>query len=217
MIEFRNVYKVYEPGTKALNGVSLKIEDGEFVFVPGIRKAVEEGQEEIPAKVVRKDGSVEFVHTLNGSGLAVGRTLAAICENAEIHYNYDRKFDTKWESNITETIAKSVVTASKEIGAKVIVAATMSGKTAIKISNLKPITPILATVPSSKVARGLALNWGVYPSLVKEYNTTDEIVSDGIEKAKEFIKLNKGDNIIITGGFPNIGVKVTNFMKIEEI
>ncbi len=29
----------------------------------------------------RKDGSVEFVHTINGSGLAVGRTLAAICEN----------------------------------------------------------------------------------------------------------------------------------------
>jgi len=29
----------------------------------------------------RKDGSIEFVHTLNGSGLAVGRTLAAICEN----------------------------------------------------------------------------------------------------------------------------------------
>lgn len=29
----------------------------------------------------RKDGSVDFVHTLNGSGLAVGRTLAAICEN----------------------------------------------------------------------------------------------------------------------------------------
>ncbi len=29
----------------------------------------------------RKNGAVEFVHTLNGSGLAVGRTLAAICEN----------------------------------------------------------------------------------------------------------------------------------------
>ena len=27
MIEFRNVTKVYEPGTRALNGVSLKIED----------------------------------------------------------------------------------------------------------------------------------------------------------------------------------------------
>lgn len=35
MIEFRNVEKVYETGTHALNGVSLKIEDGEFVFLVG--------------------------------------------------------------------------------------------------------------------------------------------------------------------------------------
>jgi seryl-tRNA synthetase len=28
-----------------------------------------------------KDGKPEFVHTLNGSGLAVGRTLIAILEN----------------------------------------------------------------------------------------------------------------------------------------
>jgi len=35
MIEFRNVVKVYDTGTRALNGVSLKIEDGEFVFLVG--------------------------------------------------------------------------------------------------------------------------------------------------------------------------------------
>jgi seryl-tRNA synthetase len=29
----------------------------------------------------RRDGKNEFVHTLNGSGLAVGRTLVAILEN----------------------------------------------------------------------------------------------------------------------------------------
>ena len=29
----------------------------------------------------RKDGKTDFVHTLNGSGLAVGRTLVAILEN----------------------------------------------------------------------------------------------------------------------------------------
>ena len=28
-----------------------------------------------------EDGKVKFVHTLNGSGLAVGRTVAAILEN----------------------------------------------------------------------------------------------------------------------------------------
>lgn len=33
------------------------------------------------ARVRRKDGKIELVHTLNGSGLAVGRTLVAILEN----------------------------------------------------------------------------------------------------------------------------------------
>ena len=35
MIEFRNVTKVYEAGNRALEGVSLRIEDGEFVFLVG--------------------------------------------------------------------------------------------------------------------------------------------------------------------------------------
>ena len=35
MIELQDVYKVYDGSTRALNGVSLKIEDGEFVFVVG--------------------------------------------------------------------------------------------------------------------------------------------------------------------------------------
>ena len=60
-------------------------------------------------------------------------------------------------------------------------------------------------------------NLRVYPVLVKEYNSTDEVVHDGKEKAIDFAKLNKGDYVIITGGFPNTGNKITNFMKIEEI
>lgn len=155
--------------------------------------------------------------TIGNYPVSTVKTMAEICANAEKYYNYDKKFDVKWESTITETIAKSVVTASREMNAKVIVAATMSGRTARKISNLKPNIPILATVPSKKVAVGLALNYGVYPIVVNEYNSTDEVVSDGIAKAKEVMNLNKGDNIIITGGFPNTGVKVTNFMKIEEV
>lgn len=145
------------------------------------------------------------------------KSMADICENAEKYYNYDKKFDVSFESNITSTIAKSVVMASKEINAKAIVAATMSGRTARNISNLKPSVPILATVPSKRVATGLVLNYGVYPLLVNEYNTTDEIVNDGIKQSKEFMELDKGDIIIITGGFPNTGLKVTNFMKIEEV
>ena len=145
------------------------------------------------------------------------KIMAAICENAEKYYDYNKKFNINWESTVTASIAESVITASKDLDSKVIVVATMSGKTARKISNLKPECPILATVPTEKVARSLALNYGVYSKVVNEYNSTDEIVTDAVEKAKDFIELDKGDKIIITGGFPNIGVKTTDFMKIEEI
>jgi len=35
MIEFTEVVKSYEQGNKALNGVTMQIEDGEFVFLVG--------------------------------------------------------------------------------------------------------------------------------------------------------------------------------------
>ena len=38
-------------------------------------------------KYKKIDGKKEFVHTLNGSGLAVGRTLLAILENNQIDEN----------------------------------------------------------------------------------------------------------------------------------
>lgn len=145
------------------------------------------------------------------------KTMSTICENAEKYYDYDRKFNVTWNENTTASIAKSVITASKDLEAEVIVAATMSGRTARMISNLKPICPILATVPSEKVARSLALNYGVYSAIVDEYKNTDEIVSDGVEQAKKFVELEKGEKIVITGGFPNVGEKSTNFIKIEEI
>jgi pyruvate kinase len=110
----------------------------------------------------------------------------------------------------------SVVDTSNLLNTKLIVAATMSGKTARLISNLRPRSLILASTPSEKVARGLALNAGVYPVITKEYESTDEIVNDSIVRAKEFTNIEKDDLLIITGGFPN-NSKTTNFMKVEKI
>ncbi len=144
------------------------------------------------------------------------RNMSEICKKVESYHKYNNKYiDTNKDK--TAIIAKSVVTASNELNAKVIVAATMSGHTASAISNLRPNALVLATVPNEKTARGLALNYGVYSSVVKEYESTDEIVKDAKVQAKKFINLRKGDEIVITGGFPNIGNKVTNFMKIEDI
>ena len=49
-------------------GDAFPYEEGDFVFVPGIRAAVEAGREEIPAKVIGKDGRVSDL-TLYVKGL----------------------------------------------------------------------------------------------------------------------------------------------------
>lgn len=150
--------------------------------------------------------------------IEVVKYMAEICENAESYYDYSNSFDSIREVDITETIARSVVDSAAMLDVKVIVAATMSGYSARKISNLKPNSFILATCPSDAVSRSLSLNWGVYSKTVHVYNSTDEIVEDAKMCATEFLNLQRGDIIVITGGFPNNDItKKTNFIKIDEI
>ena len=146
------------------------------------------------------------------------RYMANICEHAENNVDFVGVFASSREINITETIATSVVESAAMLNAKLIVAATMSGYTAKKISNLKPNCPILAACSSEAVARSLALNWGVYTTIVPIYNSTDEVINDSKQKAQEFMPLEEKDIIVITGGFPNNAVaRTTNLMKIEQI
>lgn len=144
--------------------------------------------------------------------------MAHICENTESNLNYDNQTNCITKPNVTSAIAKSVVNSANILDVKVIVAATMSGYTARKISTLRPKSLILAVTPSVKSARSLALNFGVYSSIVPIYESTDEIIDASIDSSKQFLKLKEKDLIIVTGGIPNnLEVKTTNFMKIEEI
>ena len=146
------------------------------------------------------------------------RYMAEIVENTEKYLDYENIDKPEYEADITDTIARSVVDSSNMLDVKVIVAATLSGYTAEKISNLRPKTIILAACPTEKVALSLSLRFGVYTTLLPVYESTDDMVEEAIIKTKEMINLKEKDLIIITGGFPNNGpVKTTNFLKIERI
>ena len=147
----------------------------------------------------------------------VVRYMAEICRDTEEYYDYDYKFASEREVDITETIADSVVEAASVLDIKLIIASTVSGDTARRISNLKPRCLILAATNSEKVARSLALNYAVYPTIVPASESTDEVVAIAKEKAKEVMGIQSGDIIAITGGFPKNGAKTTNLLKIEEV
>ena len=93
----------------------------------------------------------------------------------------------------------------------------MTGFTARKISNLRPNSIILACCPSKHIAEKVVLNFGVKPIIIDIYESTDEMVENAREIAEKEFNLNKGDLIIVTGGFPIGESRRTNYLRIIEI
>ena len=117
----------------------------------------------------------------------------------------------------SDTIAKLVVDAVEYTDIKLIVTLTMTGFTASRISNLRPNAISLACCPSSHIAERIVLNYGVKPVITDIYNSTDEMVENSRKIAEKEFNLNKGDLIVITGGFPLGEFKRTNYLRIVEI
>ena len=144
--------------------------------------------------------------------------MAETCEEAESYYDYANQKQYVKENNIPSAIAHNVVESANLLDVKVIIAATTSGYSAKLISTLKPKSKIVAACPDSKVAQALALNYGVYPVIVDYYNNLEELIDYCKKETTKNMQLNKGDTVIITGGFPRMHqVKTTNFLKIDII
>ena len=145
--------------------------------------------------------------------------MSKIVESAEEDLNYyeflDKTMRTE-KQDITGSIAYSVVECSNRLKCQFIVTPTMSGYTAKKISRFRPKSVIIALSPDIDTVKELNMYYGVYPVLIKELKSFDEIMLRSKEIAKKLLKEEKG-KIIITGGYPFSEVKHTNFMKIEEL
>ncbi len=155
--------------------------------------------------------------TMGKFPIEVVRYMANICENTEKYYDYEYCFDEAYAQDITTTIAHNVVQSANILDVKAIIATTVGGTTARMISNLKPQSIVLAACASEAVARSLALSYGVYPTILPVYDTTDEVINNAVNVAKEYLNLKDKDIVIVTGGFPRSGEHATNFLKIQEI
>lgn len=121
------------------------------------------------------------------------------------------------ESDITGIISYNVADSANRLKCKAIIAPTVSGYTARKISRFRPSCPIIAATPNKETIKSLALHFGVFPILVDELKSFDKIIEKSRKITQEIIDVESGDKIVITGGYPFKDTKHTNFMKIEEI
>lgn len=141
--------------------------------------------------------------------------MAEICATAEKYY--DKKFNYNYDGQVG-SIAKGVIETAKALDAKAIVVASITGDSAIHMSNLKPSCPIVAVCVSQSVANKLTVCYGIKPVVGKFIDDMDEMTKQNVKLAKDALGLKKGDKVIITSGLSNKKKgTVTNFMKVEEI
>ena len=146
--------------------------------------------------------------------------MSRIAKEAEAHLEYTHLTNMLDQSSATayaDAISYSACRTSIVLDAKAIVAATKSGSTARLISKYRPKCPIVAITPFDQVARGLALNSGVFPIICETFNTTDEILNESRKIALAYHFADIDDSIIVAAGMPTTQTGGTNMLKIEKL
>ncbi|MDD3225663.1 MAG: pyruvate kinase [Clostridium sp.] len=147
-------------------------------------------------------------------------TMTEIAETVEESDRYKKMLEhkrTEKANNIANAISLSTCNAALSLNASAIITATQSGYTARMVSAYRPECPIIAATPHKKVARRLALNWGVYPIIVPKVESTDELIKISIEGALKTKYVNKKDIVIFAAGIPTGTSGNTNMLKIQEV
>lgn len=146
------------------------------------------------------------------------QTMARIAEEAEQKLSYEVAVSHAKQHipAIEGVISRAACNASYELKANAIITSTQTGATARRISQCRPDCSIVAVTPSERVAKKLALCWGVYPIVAERVNSTDEMMERSVNVAKENGFIKAGDTVVISAGVP-VGVGATNLLKISVV
>lgn len=145
--------------------------------------------------------------------------MGKICEEAERGIDYASKFrrSSFQIRNTVDAISHATVGMAIDIGAKAIVACSLSGVTARMISRFRPPADIIGLTVNEKTYRQLSLSWGVIPVMCEVFQSIDVLFYTGTKVAATTLNLQKGDLIVITGGLTNGVSGNTNLIKVETI
>lgn len=147
------------------------------------------------------------------------QTMAKIAETTEHNINYIKRFHASdfQIKNSVDAISHSTCGVSIDLGAKAIVACSLSGMTARMVSRHRPPAPIIGLTTNESTWRRLALSWGVIPTMCEKYSSTDVLFYMAKSIAKKELSLKSGDKVVITGGNTTGQSGTTSLIKIEEI
>jgi pyruvate kinase len=146
------------------------------------------------------------------------RAMARICLAAQKHPAFERARQVWREpGQVGGAIAHAAASTATELHAKVIIAFTESGTTALRCSKARPPMPVIAASPNVDVLRRTALYSGVVPLLVSPGRDTDQMIENATEAAKASGMVRPGDRVVVVAGVPVGRPGQTNLLKVETV
>src|SRR5260370_16690361 len=104
---------------------------------------------------------------------------------------------------VGSAIAHAAATTADELGARVIIAFTESGTTALRCSKARPRVPVVAASPHPEGLRKTALYSGVIPLLVSPGKDTDQMVANAPEPARESGLVRLATTVVLLARMPS--------------
>jgi pyruvate kinase len=146
------------------------------------------------------------------------RAMARICLSAQRHPSFERARQIWREpGQVGSAIAHAAASTATELGARVIIAFTESGTTALRCSKARPPMPIIAASPHLDVLRRASLYSGVVPLQVSPGRDTDEMVAKATAAALASGMVRPGDRVVLVAGVPVGRPGQTNLLKVETV
>lgn len=147
------------------------------------------------------------------------KVMSKIAETTEGNIDYKKRFHN-YEfkiKNTVDAISHATCGMAIDIGAKAIVACSLSGMTARMVSRFRSPVDIIGLTTDENTYRKLALSWGVTPAICEKFTSTDVLFYTAKKQAESIMDLEKGDRIVITGGDTSGTSGNTNLIKVELI
>ena len=147
------------------------------------------------------------------------QTMAKIAQTTESNIDYKKLFygsEFKIQNSV-DAISHATCAMGIDLGAKAVVACSLSGMTARMVSRFRSPVPIIGLTTNENTWRKLALSWGVIPAICEQFTSTDVLFYMAKNIAKQTLSLSKGEKIVITGGDTSGQSGKTSLIKVEEM
>ncbi|GAB6879206.1 pyruvate kinase [Halorubrum gandharaense] len=156
------------------------------------------------------DHPVTVVETMD----RIVRKLEASDEYAETR---EQRVPTANDDSRTEALARSARYLARDIDAGAVVAVSESGYTARKTAMFRPGVPVVATTPSDRIRRQLALTWGVRPVYTEYAHHMEDVLDNAVDAALDVGAAESGDTLVVLSGMLTEleGTNTTNTLKVH--